>query len=164
MPPSFVVSVALVVLGLVALRLIGLFPVLAAARPIGRVDALVAFIGALALGYHCLAMFFPDLGRAVPGGVALVPVIGDAGVASGILYVLPAVVLLAGLRRLHPLAVALNALGLLSVGVTMFDGGPAVVHLSAIAVEAVVLAVTVLAFVRDLVPRAPAQGAPVVGG
>lgn len=164
MPPSFVVSVALIALGLVALRLIGLFPVLAAARPLGRVDALVAFIGALALFYHCLAMFFPDLGRAVPGGPALVPVIDDLGVVSAILFVLSALVLLVGIRRLHPLTVGLNALGLVAVGVTMYDGGPVAVHLAAIAVEAVVLAVTLTAFVRTLTPRATAQAAPVLGG
>lgn len=164
MPPSFVVSVALIVLGLAALRLVGLFPVLAAARPLARVDALVAFIGALALAYHCLSMFFPDLGRAVPGGVALVPVIDGLGVASAILFILSAVVLLVGIRRLHPVAVVLNALVLIAVGITMYDGGPVAVHTSAIAVEVIVLAVTVLAFVRTVVPRATAQAAPVAGG
>ena len=148
MPPSFVVSVALIVLGLVALRLLGLFPVGAAARPLRRSDALIAFVGAVATAYHCVSMFFPDLGRAVPGGVGLVPVINALGVASAILYALPALVLLVGIRRLHPLAVAIDAVALIAVGITMYDHGPLVVHLSAIAVAVIALAVTGLAFVR----------------
>ncbi|MFD1722676.1 hypothetical protein [Amnibacterium endophyticum] len=164
MSPYFVVSVALIVLALVALRLIGLFPVLAAARPLTRVDALVAYIGTLALVFHCVTMFFPDLGRAVPGGVALAPVINDLGVASAILYVLPAAVLLFGIRRLHPIAVAVNAVGLVAVGITMYDGGPVAVHTAAIAVEAIALAVTATAFVRTVTPVATAPAAPVTGG
>lgn len=163
MSPEYVVSLALIVLGLVALRLIGLFPVLAAARPLTRVDALVAFLGALALVYHCTSMFFPALGRAVPGGPALVPVINGLGAGSAVLYVIAAVVLLVGIRRLHPLAVAVDAVALVVVGVTMYDGGPVAVHLAAIAVAVVALAVTITAFVRTLTPRATAAAAPVVG-
>ena len=61
---------------------------------------------------------------------------------SIVLYIVPAVIVLAGLRRQGPVALTLVAVTLIAVGVTMYDSGPLNVHLVAITVAALSLAIT----------------------
>jgi hypothetical protein len=55
-------------------------------------------------------------------------------------YVVPAVLMLAGLRRLHWSGVSAVSIALIAVGVTMYNGGPLNVHLATISTAVVVLA------------------------
>ena len=150
MPASFVVLLALAVLVLVALRVVGVLPITVGARPLGRVGALLGFVGLVALVLHCTAMFFPALGRAAPLGARLTPVVNAMGPASVALYAVPAVLVLVAARHLHPVAVAVDAVALAVVGITMYDHGPLRVHLVAIAVAVIALAVTGVAFVGGI--------------
>ncbi len=54
------------------------------------------------------------------------------GHASQLWFAMPAVLVLAGLRRQSPIALLPVALGLAGVGVTMYDAGPLRPHLAAI--------------------------------
>lgn len=100
----------------------------------------LASVGMAGLISHCAAMFFPSLIEALPETDAAISAIDALGTASLILYVVPAVLLLLGLRRQHPLSWAAVALSLIAVGVTMYDGGSLQAHLTAIFVFVVLLA------------------------
>lgn len=143
---------------LVAVRIVvpGL-PVRRWARPIRRLDALLVLVGAVGLVLHCLAMFARAFAVGIPGVSALVPTIDALGAASVLLYVAPAVLVLLGLRRLWPPVPAVVLIALVAVGVTMYDGGPVRVHLTAISVAVVVLAAAPLLFVSALGRPAPAR-------
>lgn len=116
-------------------------------RPIRRLDALLLLVGSVGLVVHCLAMFARPFASEVPGVSALVPSIDALGPASVLLYIAPAVLVLLGLRRLWPPVPAVVLIALVAVGVTMYDGGPLRVHLTAISVAVVVLAAVPLLFV-----------------
>lgn len=112
------------------------------ARTASWLELVLIAIGALGLVLHCVAMFYRGLLEAVPGAGGYIQAVNGMSVASIVLYVIPAVIVLAGLRRQQPLAVTLVALTLVAVGFTMYDGGPLDVHLGAIIAAALSIAVT----------------------
>jgi len=118
-----------------------------AALPLRRVavqvtitDAMLAGVGVLGLAFHCGAMFSRSAVEWLPGAGAVIREIGALGSASILWYLVPALLVLLGLRRQHPVALAVVALALAAVGITMYDGGSLQVHLTAIFITVVILA------------------------
>lgn len=103
-------------------------------------DVVLVSLGLAGLVFHCGAMFFPALVETLPGTGVAINGINALGATSMIAYVVPAVLILLGLRRQHPIALAVVALGMILVGVTMYDGGSLQIHLTAIFVSVVLLA------------------------
>ena len=68
-------------------------------------------------------------------------------------YVVPALLVVTGLRRLPSLALAGVVVALLAIGVTMYNGGPLDTHLIAIFSGVVVLAAVLAGWCEC--PRAP---------
>ena len=137
----FLVSVGVVVAVILAARLaLSALPLRGLARRVTLGDAALAVVGAAGLAFHCVAMFFRRLVEPLPGTDAVVTDIRALGTASIIWYVVPAVLVLLGLRRVHPLGLAAAALAFVAVGVTMYDEGPLDIHLAAIFTSVVVLA------------------------
>ncbi|WP_143544652.1 hypothetical protein [Salinibacterium xinjiangense] len=112
------------------------------ARPSSWVDIGLIALGAAGLVLHCVAMFYPSLIETIPGTGGYIQAVDGMSTASIVLYIVPAVIVLAGLRRQRPLALTLVAVTLIAVGVTMYDGGPLNVHLVAITAAALSLAFT----------------------
>lgn len=140
MPTSFMLSlIAVVVLVLCARMLLGGLPLSSLATRVSVGDAVLSGAGLLGLAFHCGAMFFTGFVTAIPGAAGPVRDINALGAASVAWYVVPGVLLLAGLRRLHWSGVVAVGLALSAVGVTMYDGGPFAVHLAAIFAAGVVL-------------------------
>ncbi len=138
----------LVAVGVVALGLrlaLPSLPLARFARRLSGLDALLVVLGLLGLVFHCGAMFFLSTFRQLPASDAAIHAVRGMGTASQLLYVVPAVLVLLGLRGAHWLPFGLVGLALVAVGVTMYDGGALDTHLSAIFASVVVLAVT-LAF------------------
>lgn len=141
MPTPLVVTLLVVVVVLVALRLsVRALPLRRWSRPIRPVDLGLAALGVLGLVLHCGAMFFPAVLGIVPGSDGYAAVVNALGTGSVMLYVLPAVLTVVGLRSQHPVAVALLVIVLVAVGITMYDGGPLDQHLAAITAAVLVLA------------------------
>ena len=133
MSPVFLLSLAAVVAVLLGARvLLPALPIRGRARRLSQVDAVLAGAGLAGLAFHCLAMFFRRTVEWVPGADAVTADIRSLGTASIIWYVVPAVLVLVGLRHQHPGALAVVAVALTAVGVTMYDGGPLQTHLGAI--------------------------------
>ncbi|MEO7236414.1 MAG: hypothetical protein ABIW80_13715 [Lapillicoccus sp.] len=110
---------------------------------LSRGEVASGVLGTLGLVAHCIAMFFGEMFLSLLGGVPGVRGYADAvngmGPASIAAYVLPAAFLLVAVRRRRvPTIAVLLALGF--VGVTMYDGGPLWLHLTAISCLVVVLA------------------------
>jgi hypothetical protein len=148
MSNAFVLSLAAaVVLVLAARLLVAPLPSRRHARVITLPEALVAAAGIGGLALHCGSMFFPSVISALPGTGRAMSDINGLGTASILWYVVPAALVMIGLRRQHPAAVATVALALSAVGITMYDGGSLNVHLTAIFVSVVVLAGVVSALV-----------------
>jgi hypothetical protein len=108
----------------------------------------------LGLFFHCFAMFDRRAASAIPWSHPAVAEVNAMGPASVALFVIPAALLLVGVRNQRPMIVTVEALTLAAVGVTMYDHGPLQVHLAAIFV-----AVTVLAAVLALVVSRPSRSA-----
>ena len=143
MPLGLMVTLLVIVVVLVALRLsVRALPLRGWSRPIRPFDLVLAALGVLGLVLHCGAMFFPAVLGVVPGSDGYAAVVNALQTGSVVLYVLPAVLTVVGLRRQHPLVVALLAIALLVVGITMYDGGPLDQHLAAISAAVLVLAAT----------------------
>ncbi|CAA9342212.1 MAG: hypothetical protein AVDCRST_MAG72-893 [uncultured Nocardioidaceae bacterium] len=141
MSTSFVLSlIALVALVIGARLLLGGLPLSSLAKRLSVPDAVMTGVGLLGLAFHCGAMFFPGLVTAIPGAQAAADAINALGTASIVWYVVPALLVLAGLRRLHWSGPAAISLVLTAVGVTMYNGGPLEVHLATIFAAGVVLA------------------------
>lgn len=141
MSAAFVVSVAAVVAVILGSRfLLTALPLAHIALPISIADAVLAGVGVLGLAFHCGAMFSRSLVAWLPGTGPAIHEIGALGTASVIWYLVPALAVLLGLRRQHPLAVVVVALALAAVGITMYDGGSLQAHLTAIFVAVVILA------------------------
>lgn len=134
-------SLGLIILVVVVVVLRAMLPVLPlrAARPIARVDAVVSAVGLLGLALHCGAMFYQWLIDAIPGTSGYVAVVNSMGAGSIVLYVIPAVLLLVGLRHQPPPARAVLLVALVLVGITMYNGGPLTVHLAAIAAAVIII-------------------------
>ena len=144
---------ASVLLILLARFVVPQLPVKSRAVRLSVPDAALVGVGVLGLLFHCTAMFSP---RIYEGASAITPLLGlvnSMGLASVVLFVVPAVLILIGLRRQQRGALALLSLTLVAVGVTMYIGGPLQLHLAAIFADTVVLAGLVTLFV--LAPRRP---------
>lgn len=129
------------------------------ARTVSWLEAILIALGSVGLVLHCVAMFYRGLIENIPGIDGYIQAVNGMSSASIVLYIVPAVVVLLGLRRQQPLAVALVAVTLVAVGVTMFNGGPLSVHLVAITTAAVTLAATTALLVVP-VRRAGAEDTP----
>lgn len=141
MSNEFVLSLVVVAVALVVVRLaVPAVPPVRLARPITNFEMGLAAVGLLGLILHCAAMFFMPVVAAIPGTGAILDQINGMGVASMIWYAVPAVVLLVGLRRQQVAAVAVLAVALLAVGVTMYNGTELSIHLATIFAAAVVIA------------------------
>lgn len=112
------------------------------ARTASWPEVVLIVLGSFGLVVHCAAMFYRNVIENIPGfGGYIQSVNGMAG-PSIALYVVPALLVLAGLRRQQPLALTVVAITFVAVGITMYDGGPLTVHLVAIAAAALCLALT----------------------
>ena len=155
--PAYLSALAGSVLVLIVVRIVLRTPPAARrARAIGRVEALLVLIGLVGLLFHCLAMFARPFAQGVPGAAALVGPINGLGPVSVLLYVVPAALVLLGLRRQWAPVPGAVLLVLVAVGVTMYDGGPVGIHLAAIFAAVVVLAATMLLFARTARPAGAA--------
>jgi len=143
---TFLVSLAVVVTVVLAGRvLLTALPLRRAAARLSFLDAMLVIVGSVGLAFHCLAMFFRDLVEPLPG--AVISDIRALGTASLIWYVVPAALVLFGLRSQHPAAVAGLATSLLAVGATMFVAGSLLVHLATIFASVLVSALIASALV-----------------
>jgi len=148
MSPLFLLSMAVVVAVALGGRvLLTSLPLHGRARQLTGQDAVLAGVGWAGLAFHCTAMFFRRTAELVPGTATVAADIRELGTASILWYAVPSVLVVAGLRRQQPVAVAMVALALTAVGVTMYDGGPLRTHLGAIFVAVLVMAAVVATLV-----------------
>ena len=141
MSTPFLLSLAGVVVVVLGARFLSAgLPLRGSARRITLPDAALIVAGAIGLAFHCVAMFFRRVVDPLPGADAVISDIRALGTSSIIWYVVPAVLVLLGLRRVHPAALAVAALAFVAVGVTMYDEGPLDIHLAAIFTSVVILA------------------------
>ena len=130
--------------------------------PIGPGELAVAAVSALVLTFHCAAMFFAPWTDALPGGAVLGQAVRDLGAASQWSYWLPAAALLLALRRVWWPGLALLAVTLVGVGVTMFWSFSLIVHLTWLAAAVLTLVLVAMTLVggregeRSSRPRARA--------
>ena len=148
MSTRYVVALAVTVVAILTARfLVTALPLRRVAVRLTVTDTVLAALGVAGLVFHCGAMFFRSAAEALPGADALVREIDALGTVSVVLYVVPAALVVLGLRRQTPVAVAAVVLALTAVGVTMYNGGPLDTHLTAIFVSIVTLAVIASALV-----------------
>lgn len=148
MSTSFVLSLITVVAVAMCARLgLGGLPLRNLAERLSVGDAVISGIGLLGLAFHCGAMFFTGLVEAIPGAPGPVETINALGTASIVWYIVPSVLLPAGLRRLHWSGVMAVSLTLIAVGVTMYNGAPLDVHLATIFAAVLVLALVAVTLV-----------------
>lgn len=141
---SFVLTLAGIAIALFVLRLAlpGL-PVTRFTRRLTALDLSLTGVGVLGLILHCVSMFFRPLVAALPGTDGVINQINSMGTASMVWYAVPALLVLAGLRRQHWGALLLLALSLLAVGITMYNGTTLSTHLATIFTAGVMIALTV---------------------
>ncbi len=154
------VLTVVVVLVLASRYVLPFLPLSRWAAPMSVGDTVLFGSGVVGLALHCGAMFFPSSVRAVPGGHQVIRVVDPMGTTSILWFAVAAALVMVGLRRQHPVALAGAALSLAAVGYTMYDGGRLHTHLHAIFVAVVVLAVILATLV--LPPWRP--GKPVARG
>ena len=155
MSSTFSLTLGAAVAFLIGLRfLLAGLPVRGLAVRLRIPDAALLGGGLVVLAFHCITMFFTSLAERVPGTTTAIQDIRALGTASVIWYVLPAVAVLLGLRRLHPAALGVAAVALLMVGITMYNGGSLEQHLVAIWVGVVLLAAVLATQVRPPTARA----------
>ncbi|MET4702824.1 hypothetical protein [Frigoribacterium sp. UYMn621] len=153
MTAGFSISLAVVCALIVVARFV--LPQLPLARAgvrISGAEVALLGVGVLGLTFHCTAMFFRQLFGGIPAVRPLVDAVNGMGVASIALYVVPAALVLIGLRRQHWIALAVMTLALVAVGLTMYLGSPLRLHLASI-----FLAVVLLVGVLSLLVRGPWQ-------
>lgn len=156
MSTGFVFSlIAVVALVMCARLVLGGLPLGNVAKRLSVGDAVTSGIGLLGLAFHCGAMFFTRLVTAIPTAQGPTEAINALDTASIVWYVVPAVLVLAGLRRLHWSGVSAVSIALIAVGVTMYNGGPLDVHLATLFAAVVVLALVAATLV---LPPAGASG------
>jgi len=97
---------------------------------LGPVARTLAVLGAIALVFHCSAMFFAPWVSAVAPLRPLVMHVNAMGVASQVAYWVPAAALLVAWRRVWWPALVLMVALFAGVGVTMYWPYPLIVHLS----------------------------------
>ena len=117
------------------------------ARPLAFWESALAAVALVALVFHCGAMFFTSQVDAIPFASGAESAINDLGLSSKLAYALPAALFVLAVRRLWPLAVAVLALSLSAVGVTMYKWWGLNVHLTAIATAITVIVITSVALV-----------------
>ncbi|SDY04394.1 hypothetical protein SAMN05661080_02108 [Modestobacter sp. DSM 44400] len=125
---------------------------------IGRAELGVAAVSLLALAFHCASMFFAPWTDAVPGGQTLGGPVRALGPASQVAYWVPAVALVAALRRVWWPVLALLTATLAGVGTTMFWSYPLATHLSWLAAAVVtwiVVAASLVGLRSGELPRRP---------
>jgi hypothetical protein len=138
---GFLIGMTVAVAVLLGARLfLAVLPLRTLATPVSVTETILALAGLLGLVFHCGAMFFPALFDRIPLALTAIRQINQLGTVSIAWYVVAAALVLAGLRRQHPVAVVIVALALAAVGITMYDGGPLRAHLVAIYAAVVVLA------------------------
>lgn len=122
-------------------------PVKSRALRLSARDAVLVGVGILGLLFHCTAMFSRGIYEGAPAVEPLVDLVNSMGVVSVVLFVVPAVLILFGLRRQQRGALVVLGLAFIAVGVTMYVGGPLQLHLAAIFAATVILAAVVSLFV-----------------
>lgn len=148
-PTGVVVSLALVVASVIGARfLLPGLPMRGRAVTLTWTEVAVTLYGLAVLTFHCGAMFFTEATQQMPGSDGLIEDIRALGGRSLVWYVVPALLVVLGLRRLPLLAVAAVSIALLAIGVTMYDGGSLETHLVAIFAGVVLLTATFAALVR----------------
>lgn len=153
MPLPYTIALVTTVLLLVVLRLtVPALPIRRYAVGVTRTQVVLVLVGTVGLVLHCTAMFNRALLTVLPDSSPYIDAVNGMGASSVVLYVLPAVLVLIGLRRQPRVAVGLLVAVLTAVGVTMYDHGPLAAHLTAIFISAVLLA-AVLALLAQR-PRA----------
>lgn len=139
MTPAFAFTLAGVsALILLARLVVPQLPLARLAVRLSVVDTVLLVCGVVGLAFHCAAMFYRTIFDGVPLG-PLVDMVNAMNVASIMLYVVPAALVLLGMRRQNWVSLAVLALALLFVGVTMYAGSPLNVHLGAIFAAVVAL-------------------------
>ena len=128
------------------------------ARRSSWVDVTLLVIGAIGLVLHCAAMFYRSILGVIPRTDGYIAAVNAMGPASVVLYVVPALLVLIGLRRQHPVALVIVAVTLVAVGVTMYNSGPLSIHLVTIATATVAIAGTAALLVK----RPPDRRTPAV--
>lgn len=146
MPAIFIISLAIVVAVILGLQLLPGVPRRRAAARVSGVGIVVSLAGVAGLGLHCAAMFNRPLLEAIPGTEIVVRQINELSMVSILWYVVPSLLLLIGLRRQRPAVMAVLAVLLVVVGVTMFDDGPLALHLASIFAFVVVLSAVLALF------------------
>lgn len=147
MPPAYSIALWTVVIVIVGARFVlASLPSRRHAVETSPAELAVLGIGMLGLVLHCTAMFTRELVEWIPGPA--VAQIAGMGTASIIWYVIPALLVAVGLRRQRLVVQAAVTLALLAVGITMYNGGPLSVHLAAIFLLVVVLAIVSSALIR----------------
>ncbi len=149
---ALLVGVALV--GLAARLILASLPLPGLAARASALEAALLVIGSAGLAFHCGAMFFRTDASRIPGTHGAIRVINAMGTSSRVWFIVPAILVVLGLRHQKPVAIAAVALSLIAVGVTMYDHGPLPTHLHAILVAAVVLSAVVALLVRPPWQRA----------
>ncbi|MES2094867.1 MAG: hypothetical protein V4531_13815 [Actinomycetota bacterium] len=148
MTAAFSITLAVVaVLVLLARFVLPQLPVKSRAVRLSSVDAVLLGVGALGLAFHCTAMFSRRIYDATAALKPLVGAVNSMGVTSVVLFVVPALLILIGLRHQQRGALAALGLTLIAVGVTMYVGGPFPLHLASIFAATVVLVGLVSLFV-----------------
>ncbi len=147
MPVPYVVTLGAVVVTLVVLRVGRWLPGRRLSRHVSVPDLALIVLGTVGLALHCMSMFNRNAIEVVPGSSGLVAAINAMG-TSVVLFVVPAIFLLIGLRHQRPVVVVVELLALAAVGVTMYDGGSTTAHLVAIFVSVSVLAVIATQLIR----------------
>ncbi|WP_026551201.1 hypothetical protein [Arthrobacter sp. H20] len=133
-------------------------PVRRFAQRLTIVDLVLTLLGVLGLILHCASMFFSAVVASLPGTDGAISQINSMGTASMIWYLVPALLVLAGLRRQHWAALVLLAGSLLAVGGTMYNGTALATHLVTIFAAGVVIASIV--FLLSMPPWRRAAGSP----
>lgn len=120
--------------------LIPQLPVKKLAVRLTTLDTALAAVGLIGLILHCASMFYRPLVASVPGTADIIGQINSLGVASMIWYVVPSLLLMAGLRRQNVVALIVLAAALTAVGVTMYNGTPVPTHVNIIFAAATMIA------------------------
>ncbi len=159
MTAEFSISLAVLsVLILLARFLLPQLPIAGAARQLSMADLVILVVGAVGLTFHCTAMFYRPLFDGLSFLAPLVSMVNALGVGSIILYTVPAVLVLVGLRRQHPFTLTAAGIALIAVGVTMYVRGLGSWHLTAIFVTVLLLA-GIVALLTTTPWTGPAKGA-----
>lgn len=141
MPLAYVVALLVVVLVILATRLVlPSLPLRGFAVRLSALEAVLAIVALVALAFHCGSMFFRPVVRALPGTSGAITEINALGTVSVVAFVVPSLLLILALRRLPRIALAALATALTAVGITMYDGGSLMVHLTALFVTLTLLA------------------------